>query len=139
MEYSNTTQFTLPYVLTPHRLCCVFHIQHTRGNNTRYIQERANQDRCPNMNYLPKPEMKYVQKHGNKSAVYLATFLSTNIGLWASLVTRDWTLSGRGDSYKPSICMSSSDLTRRLASCSESDPRRAHIESISSTKIVLGA
>lgn len=41
--------------------------------------------------------------------------------------------------HSPSICMSSSDLTRLLASCSLSEPRLLQIESISSIKIVLGA
>jgi len=39
----------------------------------------------------------------------------------------------------PSIWTSSSDLTLLLASCSDSEPRREHSESISSMKIVLGA
>lgn len=39
----------------------------------------------------------------------------------------------------PSIWISSSDLTRLLASCSLSEPRLLQIESISSIKIVLGA
>lgn len=39
----------------------------------------------------------------------------------------------------PSICISSSDFTRRDASCSDSEPLREHRESISSMNIVLGA
>ena len=39
----------------------------------------------------------------------------------------------------PSICISNSDLTLRLASCSDPEPRLEHIESISSINIVLGA
>ena len=39
----------------------------------------------------------------------------------------------------PSICTRSSDLTLREASCSDSEPRLEHNESISSIKIVLGA
>lgn len=39
----------------------------------------------------------------------------------------------------PSICISSSALKRRDASCSESAPRTAQRESTSSKNIVLGA
>ena len=39
----------------------------------------------------------------------------------------------------PSICISNSDFTLRLASCSDPEPRLEHIESISSINIVLGA
>ena len=38
----------------------------------------------------------------------------------------------------PSICMSSSDLKRLLASCSESDPLWEHSASTSSMKMMLG-